>query len=119
MPPSFLERLEEGVVLLDGAMGTMLYERGIFINRSFDETNLSNPSIVEKIHREYIDAGADVIETNTFGANRYKLKLHGLEEKLAEINRKGADIARGAAGSDRLDRPPRDQDRAMGPYLVR
>ena len=102
MPPSFLERLEEGVVLLDGAMGTMLYERGIFINRSFDETNLSNPSIVEKIHREYIDAGADVIETNTFGANRYKLKLHGLEEKLAEINRKGADIARGAAGSDRL-----------------
>ncbi len=102
MPPSFLDRLKENVVLFDGAMGTMLYERGIFINRSFDETNLSNPSLVEKIHREYLDAGADVIETNTFGANRYKLKLHGLDERLAEINRRGAEIARGAAGRDRL-----------------
>jgi len=102
MSSPFLDRLEEGVVLFDGAMGTMLYERGIFINRSFDETNLSNPSLVEKIHREYVDAGADVVETNTFGANRYKLKLHGLEDRLTEINRRGAEIARGAAGSDRL-----------------
>lgn len=102
MSSHFLDRLEEGVVLFDGAMGTMLYERGVFINRSFDETNLSNPSLVERIHREYVDAGADVIETNTFGANRYKLKLHGLENKLAEINRRGAEIARGAAGGERL-----------------
>jgi methionine synthase I (cobalamin-dependent)/5,10-methylenetetrahydrofolate reductase len=102
MPSSFLDRLKENVVLFDGAMGTMLYERGIFINRSFDETNLSNPSLVEKIHREYLEAGADVVETNTFGANRYKLKLHGLDDRLAEINRRGAEIAREAAGEDRL-----------------
>jgi len=102
MPSPFLDLLEKQVVLFDGAMGTMLYERGIFINRSFDETNLSNPSMVERIHREYIEAGADVIETNTFGANRYKLKLHRLEERLAEINRRGAEIARAAAGGDRL-----------------
>ncbi len=102
MPLPFLDLIEKQVVLFDGAMGTMLYERGIFINRSFDETNLSNPSMVEKIHNEYIAAGADVIETNTFGANRYKLKLHGLEERLAEINRRGAEIARSAAGEDHL-----------------
>ena len=102
MALSFLDLLEENVVLFDGAMGTMLYERGIFINKSFDETNLSNPSLVEKIHREYIEAGADVIETNTFGANRHKLKLHGLEEKLEEINRRGAEIARNSAGGERF-----------------
>lgn len=85
------------VVLFDGAMGTMLYEYGVFINRCFDEVNLSNPSLVERIHREYIGAGADVIETNTFGANRFKLKLHGLDSRLAEINRTGAQIARRAA----------------------
>jgi methionine synthase I (cobalamin-dependent)/5,10-methylenetetrahydrofolate reductase len=102
MSSPFLDRLKKDVVLFDGAMGTMLYERGIFINRSFDETNLSNPSLVEKIHGEYLAAGADVIETNTFGANRYKLKLHGLDDKLAEINRRGAEIARRAAGEDRL-----------------
>ncbi|HER43860.1 MAG TPA: bifunctional homocysteine S-methyltransferase/methylenetetrahydrofolate reductase, partial [Candidatus Eisenbacteria bacterium] len=102
MPTPFLKLLDRQVVLFDGAMGTMLYDRGVFINRSFDETNLSNPSMVEKIHAEYIEAGADVIETNTFGANRYKLKLHGLDDKLAEINRTGAAIARGAAGGDRL-----------------
>ncbi len=100
MPPSFIERLKENVVLFDGAMGTMLYERGIFINKSFDETNISNPTLVEKIHKEYIEAGAEVIETNTFGANRYKLKLHGLDDRLEEINLRGAEIARGVAGSD-------------------
>jgi methionine synthase I (cobalamin-dependent)/5,10-methylenetetrahydrofolate reductase len=83
MSSPFLELLEKHVVL-------------------FDETNLSNPTMVERIHREYLDAGADVIETNTFGANRYKLKLHGLEDRLAEINRKGAEIARRAAGGGRL-----------------
>ncbi len=94
--------LEKGVVLFDGAMGTMLYERGIFINRCFDEVNLSNPALVEKIHREYIDAGADVIETNTFGANRFKLKLYGLENRLSDINREGALIARRAAAGNAL-----------------
>jgi methionine synthase I (cobalamin-dependent)/5,10-methylenetetrahydrofolate reductase len=102
MTPSFLDMIAEHVVLFDGAMGTMLYERGIFINRCFDEVNLSNPSMVERIHREYIEAGADVIETNTFGANRYKLKPHGLEERTSEINRQGAKIARRIAGSEKL-----------------
>ena len=85
--------LSEGVVLFDGAMGTMLYDRGIFINRCFDEINLSNPGLVEDIHGEYIDAGAGIIETNTFGANRFKLALHGLDDRLAEINRVGAEAA--------------------------
>ena len=85
--------LSEGVVLFDGAMGTMLYDRGVFINRCFDEINLSNPGLVEDIHGEYIDAGAGIIETNTFGANRFKLALHGLDDKLAEINRAGAEAA--------------------------
>jgi homocysteine S-methyltransferase len=99
MPGTFLEMLAEGIVLFDGAMGTMLYENGVFINKCFDEVNISNPTLVEKIHREYIGAGAEVIETNTFGANRFKLKLHGIEERLAEINRAGAEIAaRAAAG---------------------
>jgi homocysteine S-methyltransferase len=93
MSSKFLDMLSEGVVLFDGAMGTMLYDRGIFINRCFDEINLANPDMVESIHREYIDSGAEVIETNTFGANRFKLGLHGLEEKLADINRLGAEIA--------------------------
>ena len=94
--------LTDGVVLFDGAMGTMLYDRGIFINRCFDEVNLSNPGLVEKIHREYIAAGADCVETNTFGANRFKLTLHGIEKRLTEINVAGARIARKAAGGDVL-----------------
>jgi methionine synthase I (cobalamin-dependent)/5,10-methylenetetrahydrofolate reductase len=102
MSSPFLQKIEEGVVLFDGAMGTMLYERGIFINRCFDEVNVSNPLMVERIHREYIEAGAEVIETNTFGANRYKLTLHGLEDRTAEINREGARIARSAARRERL-----------------
>jgi len=102
MAEDLLSQLEKGVVVFDGAMGTMLYDRGIFINRCFDEVNLSNPSMVEDIHREYISAGADVIETNTYGANRHKLKLHGLEKRLADINIEGVAIAKKAAASDVL-----------------
>ncbi|HSG27086.1 MAG TPA: bifunctional homocysteine S-methyltransferase/methylenetetrahydrofolate reductase, partial [Candidatus Krumholzibacterium sp.] len=102
MTSGFKRLLEEGVVLFDGAMGTMLYERGIFINRCFDEVNLSNPSLIESIHREYVDAGADVIETNTFGANRFKLKLHGYDDRLGEINAEGARLARNASGGQVL-----------------
>jgi methionine synthase I (cobalamin-dependent)/5,10-methylenetetrahydrofolate reductase len=93
----FLERLAEGVVVCDGAMGTMLYGRGVFLNRCFDELNLSNPALVGSVHAEYLDAGVDVIETNTFGAHRFKLGPHGLEAHVRKINREGARLAREAA----------------------
>src|SRR5262249_53694526 len=75
----------------------MLYARGVFLNRCFDELNLSNPTLVRAVHEEYLDAGADVIETNTFGAHRFKLGPHGLEAQVRKINREGARIAREAA----------------------
>jgi methionine synthase I (cobalamin-dependent)/5,10-methylenetetrahydrofolate reductase len=93
----FLERLQQGVLVCDGAMGTMLYARGVFLNRCFDELNLSNPTLVRQVHDEYLDAGADVVETNTFGAHRFKLTPHGLESQVVKINREGARIAREAA----------------------
>ncbi len=71
--PTFLEELERRVLVCDGAMGTMLYARGVFLNRSFDELNLTQPDLVTDVHHAYVRAGADVIETNTFGANRIKL----------------------------------------------
>jgi methionine synthase / methylenetetrahydrofolate reductase(NADPH) len=98
----FLERLRDGVMVCDGATGTMLYARGIFVNRCFDELNLSNPGLVQGIHQEYVEAGADVIETNTFGANRFKLGPHGFEGQVAKINREGARIARAAAQGQAL-----------------
>lgn len=94
MKTDFLDRLANEILVCDGAMGTMLYAKGIYINRCFDELNLSNPKLIQDIHREYIDAGADIIETNTFGANRSKLTPHGLEAKLYEINYWGALLAR-------------------------
>jgi methionine synthase I (cobalamin-dependent)/5,10-methylenetetrahydrofolate reductase len=97
MTLSFLDALDERVLVCDGAMGTMLYARGVFINRSFDALNLAQPELVGEVHREYLRAGADVIETNTFGANRVKLAAFGLSDRLHEINRTGAEIARGAA----------------------
>ena len=78
-------------------MGTMLYAKGVFINRSFDALNLTQPDLVGEVHKEYVRAGADVIETNTFGANRIKLDAFGLGDKLREINAAGARIARQAA----------------------
>jgi homocysteine S-methyltransferase len=93
----FLERLQDGVVVGDGAMGTMLYARGVFVNRCFDELNLSNPALVRSVHEEYLEAGADIIETNTFGAHRYKLGPHGFDQQVRKINREGARVAREAA----------------------
>jgi len=93
----FLERIQEGALVCDGAMGTMLYARGVFLNRCFDELNLSNPALVKDIHDEYVEAGAEVIETNTFGAHRFKLGPHGLEAQVRKINAEGARIAREAA----------------------
>jgi methionine synthase I (cobalamin-dependent)/5,10-methylenetetrahydrofolate reductase len=97
MKRSFLDALDERVLVCDGAMGTMLYARGVFINRSFDALNLAQPDLVGEVHREYLRAGADVIETNTFGANRVKLAAFGLGDRLHEVNFIGAQIARGAA----------------------
>ena len=93
----FLDRIQEGVVVCDGAMGTMLYARGVFLNRCFDELNVSNPALVRGIHDEYVEAGAEIVETNTFGAHRFKLGPHGLEGQVEKINLEGARIAREAA----------------------
>ncbi len=95
---NFRERLENEIIVFDGGTGTYLYEKGIFINRCFEELNLSNPDLVKQVHRDYLLAGADVIETNTFGANRFKLAPHGLSEKVYDINFAGARIAREVAG---------------------
>lgn len=85
-------------MVLDGAMGTMLYEHGVFINTCYDALNLSGQDLVEQVHREYVRAGAEMIQTNTFGANRVKLRGYGLEEKVEVLNYEGAKIARRAAG---------------------
>ncbi len=96
----FLEEISRRVLVCDGAMGTMLYAKGIFLNRSFDELNLTQPDLVAEIHQAYIRAGADVVETNTFGANRVKLGAFGLGDRVAALNSQGARIARHAAGEN-------------------
>ena len=88
------------ILVVDGAMGTQLYAKGVYINRCYDELNLSNPDLVREIHTEYIRAGADIIETNTFGATAHKLQQYGLEANLHEINVIAARVAREAAGDD-------------------
>ena len=92
----FLKLLETSPlpVLRDGAMGTLLHSRGVSFDSCFDALNLSEPALVGDIHRAYIEAGAQLLQTNTFGANRYKLAAHGLEDRVAEINRAGVDLAR-------------------------
>lgn len=97
---NIIERMNEAPVVFDGAMGTTIYSRGVFINRCFDELCLTSPDLIREIHTEYINAGADVIETNTFGANRIWLKGYGLAEKTVEINLAGAKLAKEAAGDD-------------------
>ncbi len=94
---SFREAIEDRVLVCDGAMGTMLYAKGVFINKSFDALNVTQPDLVAEVHQEYVRAGADIIETNTFGANRIKLGSFGLADKLHAINEQGAKIARHAA----------------------
>ncbi|MCL5991090.1 MAG: bifunctional homocysteine S-methyltransferase/methylenetetrahydrofolate reductase [Bacteroidetes bacterium] len=97
---NFINRLKEGVVLFDGGMGTELYNRGVFINKCFEELNLTNPALVKQVHEDYRKAGAEVLETNTYGANRFKLKPFLLADKLYDLNYQGAMIARSAAGDD-------------------
>jgi homocysteine S-methyltransferase len=98
MASSFSDALDKRVLVCDGAMGTMLYAKGVFINKSFDALNLSQPDLVAQVHEEYVAAGADIVETNTFGANRIKLGSFGLAASLGDINIEGARIARRAAG---------------------
>ena len=94
----FLTSLKETLLVFDGAMGSQLYERGYFITRSFDEANLARPDLVAQIHRDYVEAGAHILETNTFGANREVLGRYGAQDRLREINRAGVRLAREAAG---------------------
>ncbi len=91
---SFLEKISNAALLADGAMGTMLHTRGVGFDKCFDELNLTNPSAVAEIHREYIEAGAQLIITNTFGANRFKLSKHGLQDDVVEINKASVDLAK-------------------------
>ena len=100
---AFPDALVRGVLVFDGAMGTEIYRHHVFTNRSFDELCLSDPKLIETIHRDYCDAGADVLTTNTFGAQRSGLEKYGLADKVRDINRAGATIARRVA--DAADRP--------------
>lgn len=95
---SILARMRTRPVIFDGAMGTMIYGMGVFINSCYDELNVANPDLISRIHREYRDAGAEVLETNTFGANRIKLRAFGMGERVEEINRAAAALARNVAG---------------------
>src|SRR5690348_6148310 len=99
MAADFLARIKHSPVLCDGAMGTLLYAKGIFINRSYDELNLSQPDLIRGIHHDYLQAGAEIIETNTFGANSFRLARHSLADRVHEINFAGAQLAHEAAKS--------------------
>jgi homocysteine S-methyltransferase len=94
----------QSLVLFDGAMGTMLYSRGVFINQCYDELNVRAPDLVREVHRSYVKAGAEVLETNSFGANRLKLAQFGLAAQTRELNQRAAELAREAAedGNDVL-----------------
>lgn len=100
MAAEFLERLRKGPILGDGAMGTLLYARGVFINRCYDELNLSQPDLIREVHRDYLAAGAEIIETNTFGANASRLARYGLGERVRDLNLAGARLARETADSE-------------------
>lgn len=94
MKTPFITKIKDTPLIFDGAMGTVIYEKGIFLNACYDELNLTNPDLIKSIHQSYVDAGADVILTNTFGANRIKLEKYGLADKVKEINIAGVKLAR-------------------------
>ena len=100
MREPFLERIDKRALVCDGAMGTMLYSRGISANRCYDELNVTMPQLVKEVHLAYIKAGAEVIETNTFGANRFRLQKFDLSARVREFNLAGARLAREVAGED-------------------
>ena len=91
---AFRARLQEAPLVCDGAMGTALYAKGVMVNRCFDELNLSNPELVRSVHSDYLAVGVDILETNTYGANRFKLKPHGFADRVHDVNLQGAAIAR-------------------------
>src|ERR1700751_2123697 len=99
MPGDLISRLQSSPVLCDGAMGTLLYSKGVFINRCYDELNLSQPDLIRGIHHDYLQAGAEIVETNTFGANAFRLARHSIADKVRDINRAGARLAKEAAKS--------------------
>src|SRR5215467_12521609 len=99
MSADFLSRLQRSAVLCDGAMGTLLYSKGIFINRCYDELNSSQPDLIRGVHHQYLQSGADIIETNTFGGNSFRLARHSMADRVHDINLAGARIAREAAKS--------------------
>src|SRR5271168_1940462 len=99
MPGDFLARIKQFPALCDGAMGTLLYANGVFINRCYDELNLSQPDLIRGIHHDYLQAGAEIVETNTFGANAFRLARHSIADKVRDINHAGARLAREAAKS--------------------
>jgi len=100
MKSGFLDALADRVLLCDGGMGSVLYSKGVYLNTCFDELNVTSPGMVKEVHREYVQSGVDIIETNTFGANRLKLRRYGLDDQVAMINRSGAALAREESGDD-------------------
>jgi len=99
MASDLLARLKQSPVLCDGATGTLLYAKGIFINRCYDELNVSQPDLIRDLHHEYMQAGAEIIETNTFGGNSFRLARHSMENRVREINLAGVRLAKEAAKS--------------------
>src|SRR4051794_38779580 len=99
MPSDFVKRIQQAPILCDGAMGTLLYSKGVFINRCYDELNLSQPDLIRQVHQEYLQAGAEVIETNTFGGNSFRLGRFSCADKLRDINLAGVKLAHEAAKS--------------------
>jgi len=99
MATDLLARLKKSPVLCDGATGTLLYAKGIFINRCYDELNVSQPELIRELHHDYLQAGAEIIETNTFGGNSFRLARHSMENRVREINLAGVRLAKEAAKS--------------------
>jgi homocysteine S-methyltransferase len=118
MAHAFSSRLAERALLCDGAMGTMLYARGVPLDACFDVLNVTSPRLVQSIHADYIAAGSDCIETNTFGANRFKLAVHGLADRVREINRQGARLARDVRESTGRDVLVLGSIGPLGKYLA-
>ena len=98
----FLSRLQDRPLIFDGGMGTLLYTQGVFVNVCYDELCRTQPELVLKLHQAYVEAGVDVIETNSFGANRCKLQPYGLADAVVPINRAAAELARRAIGPEGL-----------------